>query len=332
MFGTLSAVTTEDPPANLAYLVSVTLGVVLLPLILAWWRPGTRAVTAMASAYVVGNSVNVVAALLEGADFGDRYAGLSSHPNVMAYGQVLSLALVPFLSRMLPQRFRWVIAALAAVSAYGIWISGSRGALGCAVILTVLYPLLTRSIPAALRVAALCCPAIVLITSRVGESADSSSALGRLTDPSGAASNSARLEGARAGIDQFLAHPWLGDGWLTVWGAHVAYIQIPAAIGIFGLAFYLLLLTSLLRQLALVPAPYRFLAVPVLAAAILDLVLPVVGARYVWLVLGLALCAQGLASQKATHELGTETGPANRRAHRHGAVPPRTADTSSGPP
>lgn len=293
--GVLSALASDQPGPNFGLLVDVVQGVVLLPVLLALWQPGPRTVTALAAVYVFGTSVNVVSALLEGPDSGDRYSGLSTHPNVLGYCQVLSLALVPFLLATLPRKYHWVIGIASVFSMYGIWISGSRAALLGAIVLTLLYPLFKRSIPAVLAVAAVSLPTLVVVD-RVAQNLDSSSALGRLLGAGSATgSNEARREGAQAGIDQFLSHPLLGDGWLTIWGAHTGYLQVAAAIGVFGLLSYIVLLTSILRPLIAVPPPYGLLAVPGFAAVMLDLVLPVLGARYVWCVVGLALCAYRLA-------------------------------------
>ena len=315
--GVLSAMATDSPGSNFALLLDVAQGVVLLPVLLAWWQPGFRTVTAVAIAYIFGNSVNVVASLLEGPDSGDRYSGLTTHPNVLGYCQVLSLALMPFLLEVLPRRYHWILGIMSVVSMYGIWISGSRAALLGAAILILLYPLFRRSIPAALGAAALCLLALVVLDS-VADRLDSSSALGRLLGAdSAAASDSARREGAQAGIEQFLSHPLLGDGWTTVWQAHNGYLQVAAAVGVFGFAAYIVVLASILRPLVAVPPPYGLLAVPALAATMLDLVLPVLGARYVWCVVGLALCAYRLAALESS---GSLLNPLDRTRDQDGTV------------
>lgn len=297
--GLVSAVISDAPAANLSYLFQVLRGVIFLPILLVWWRPKETLVIAAACSYVLGNCVNVVAALINGPSGGGRYSGLSSAPNLLGYGAALSLSLVPFLVATLSRRLRWVVFVLAAACAYGVYISGSRGALLGAIALAVLYPLLVRSIPAALGIAALIAPAMVLISNAMHDPSSSNS-LGRLLGgESGQASNDARLQGAQAGFDQLIGHPVLGDGWLTIWGAHIGYLQIAAAIGLFGLAFYLILLFSVLRPLLTVPSPYRLLAVPALTAAMLDLVLPVVGAMFEWSAVGLALCAAPLAARQS---------------------------------
>ena len=295
--GILSAAVGDQPGSDFAYMLDVAQGVVLLPVLLTWWKPGIRMVTSAALCYMLGNSVNVVASLVEGPDLADRYGGLSTHPNVMGYCQVLGLALVPFLLEVLPRKYHWLVGAMSVVSMVGIWNSGSRAALLAVVVLTLLYPAFKRSIAAALGVGALCLSALVVLD-LVARKLDPSSALGRLlgVDSSSTVSNDARLDGAQAGFDQFLSHPLLGDGWVTVWGAHNGYLQVAAAIGMFGFVAYIVLLTSLLRPLMEIPRPYGLLAVPALAAVMLDLVLPLLGARFVWCVVGLAFCGYRLAA------------------------------------
>ena len=297
MVGSLSALVT-DPPlgVNFSRWMVVVLGALIVPALLVWWRPGRRTTMAAASAYMLGTSVSVAACLFEDPP-DDRYLGLTSHPNIMGQSQALAFALVPFLVETVPQRYRWIVGTGSLVSLYGIWISGSRTALVCAVALTLLYPLFKRSIPAALAVAAFCVPAIVIVA-RAEQNPDPTSPLGRLLGAGSATgSNQERMAGARAGIDQFLTHPLLGDGWSQDFQAHSVYINVAAAIGLFGLFFYLMMLASILRPLVAVPRPYGLLAVPgVLAAGAFGLLDPGVGNRYVWCVLALALSANRLAA------------------------------------
>jgi hypothetical protein len=297
--GTLSALVTDQPLQNFSHLIDVVQGLIFLPVFFAWWQPGMRTTVAMGFAYMFGNCVGVVAALLEGPTFDDRYAGLTSHPNTLGICAALSISVAPFLLAELRARHHWIVGLMTAVSMVGVWITGSRAAFACAVILVLLYPLFNRSIPAALAVGAIGLAGFAIANS-MAQHADPSSTLGRLLgEGTTSRSNDARREGARLGIEQFLGHPLLGDGWLTVWGAHDAYIQVAAATGIFGLASYLLLLTGLLRPLLAVRRPYGLLATPALAAVMLDIFLPVLGARYVWVVVGMALMADRLAAADA---------------------------------
>jgi hypothetical protein len=293
--GTLSALVSDDPVANFRYLWNVVKGLIVLPVLLAWWQPARQIVVAASLAYMLGNCVNTFAALNEGPVPGEnRYAGLTLHPNAMGICAVLSIALVPFLLAALPRKYHFIVVTMGAISMYGVWLTGSRAAFAGAVMLVLLYPLLSRSIPAALAVAGLGVTAFA-IGSRLAERADPSSLLGRLLGSDSAQrSDTERLKGALDAIHQFLDHPFLGAGWLELWGAHVSYLQVPAAIGVFGLVFYLMLLASLLRPLVTLPEPYRLLAVPALATFMLDVFLPILGALFIWIVVGLVLNADRL--------------------------------------
>jgi len=314
--GTLSALVSDDPGQNFSHLLDVVRGLVFLPVFFAWWQPGRRTIVAAALAYMLGGCVNVVAALLEGATFDDRYAGLTTHPNTLGICLVLGISLAPFLLAELRARYHWLVGLMTAVCMVGIWLTGSRAAFACAVLLVLLYPLFNRSIPAALAVGAMSLTGFA-VANRLAQDAAPTSLLGRLLGDSAQASNEARLEGARQGIDQFLSHPMLGDGWLTVWGAHNGYIQVAAATGIFGLVSYLLLVAGLLRPLLAVSPPSGLLATPMLATVMLDIFLPVLGARYVWVIVALSLAADRLAAEEAEdpdHAPMTSVAPSLERA------------------
>lgn len=291
----ISAAVGEQPQINFHYVLDLAIGMVLVPVLVVWWQPGRKRVVAAAVAYVLGTVVNVVAAVFQGELGGGRASGLTTHPNIMGLCALLSLALMPFLLKALPRNYVWAVGVGSVVSLYCIWISGSRAALACAVAVTLLYPLLKRSILAALGVVALSLPAIIVV-GREAKNPDSANALGRLLG-GGAADTStrAREAGAEAGFDQFLHHPLLGDGWDYVWGIHNVYLQIAAAIGIFGFAFYLIMLAPMLKPLIKVPSPHGLLALPVLAVAMISVVDPAVGARHIWVLISLALCASRLA-------------------------------------
>lgn len=292
--GVLSAIGTDIPGANIAYLVDVVRGVILLPLFMTWWKPDRRIMVGVALAYMTGTLINVIAATIQGEYPRIRADGLSSHPNVYAFCAVMSLALVPFLLAMLDQRHHAIVRVLALAAVYAVWTSGSRGAFFCMVILACCYPLLRRSIASGLAVGATALVAFAVLH-RFAQSVSPTSALGRVFGGDQATeSTNIRIGAAEIGIKQFLAHPVLGDGWVGVWGIHVSFLEVAAAMGVLGLIFYVTVLWSLLRPVFFVPSPYGLLAVPVLAAIVLDLVLPLIGARMVWCVLALSLSAQRL--------------------------------------
>lgn len=310
--GPLSALASGQTSVDFYRLMQVVPGVVLLPILIAWWRPGHRATVAAAGAYLLGNTVSVAACFFQDAPPGGRYAGLTEQPNYFGVALAVGLALVPFLLQAVPPRYRWIVVFAAVSSGYGIWISGSRAGLVCAVAVLVLYPLLQRSIPVALFTATLYFPAILLFTA-ASPGAGATNALGRLLG--GGTSRFAdeqRAAARQAGIEEFLAHPILGAGWS--WWIHNGYVQVAAAMGILGLASYLLILAALLRPLATEPLPYRLLALPALAVALISASDPWVGGRHIWCMAALALTAHHLA-MASEHQL-QQTGQGARRRSR----------------
>jgi hypothetical protein len=319
MLGGLTFPTRPDPSLDFGILMHVLSGTVIFPTLVFWWRPQRTTVIAAALAYLLGNTINAVACLFQ-APWGDgRYAGLSGHPNVMALTQALGIALVPFLLEALPHRHRWWVMVGAGASLYGIWISGSRAALLCVVAITLLYPLFKRSIPVALAVAGLCFPALVVVNRAIANP-DPSSALGRLLGAGSASgSDAGRVLNAQVNLAKFLEHPVLGGGWDDVRRAHDVYLEVAAAIGAFGLVSYLLIVALTLKPLIAIPPPFGLLGMPALAAALIGLVDPGLGSRYLWCVVALALIADRLAETSPERTPDSTRGDALPTAARLGA-------------
>jgi hypothetical protein len=84
--------------------------------------------------------------------------------------------------------------------------------------------------------------------------------------------------------------------------AHNIFLQIAAAVGIFGLLFYLIVLWSLIRPILTLPSPYGLLSVPALAYAMAGLIFPFLWDRYIWCVLGFALVGPILAQRAAAED------------------------------
>ena len=69
------------------------------------------------------------------------------------------------------------------------------------------------------------------------------------------------------------------------------YLQVAAALGVVGLAFYLMVLWSTIRPSAVLTPPFSLLALPALAYLLVGFVTPVLLDRYIWTVLALGLLA-----------------------------------------
>jgi hypothetical protein len=251
---------------------------------------------------VLGNVISVFGGLIQGVPPGGRHVGLSTHANVMGFCDALALALIPFLLAAVRRELRWLVVAGALICAYGIWITGSRGALLTSIVILILYPVISRSLSMGLGVVALGFLAPIGI-SQISDRVSDTSALGRfLGRGTATAADDAREQAARVAIDQFTDHPILGGGFATALQAHNIFLQIAAAVGIFGLLFYVIVLWSLIRPILTLPSPYGLLSVPALAYAMAGLIFPFLWDRYIWCVLGFALVGPILAQRAAAED------------------------------
>lgn len=310
--GSLASIASDDAALSFNHMMRLAVGAFALAIALCWWRPNLKTVTAAAAAYLLGNVISVVYAVIQGPPAGGRHVGLSTHPNIMGVCDALALSLIPFLYVTVRREHRWLVLLGAAMCAYGIWINGSRGALLTSFALLVLYPVITRSLTAGLGVVAIGF-AIPIAVSHVSDTVSDTSALGRLLGRGNVSgSNEAREDAARIAIDQFTSSPLLGGGFGPILEAHNIYLQIAAAVGAFGLLGFMLIMWALVRPLLVYPEPYGLLALPGLAYAMSGMIIPLLWDRYVWCVLALGLMAPILA------------GAAGHGARRADQVPPAT--------
>ena len=295
--GSLASIASDDAALSFNHMSRLAVGAFALAILLCWWRPNLKTVTAAASGYVLGNCISVVYGLLVGPPAGGRHVGLSTHPNVMGLCDALALSLIPFLFVAVRREYRWLVFLGAATCAFGIWINGSRGALLTSFAILILYPVITRSLTMGLGVVAIGFTIPIVVTNAASRVSDTS-ALGRLLGRGNASgSNQAREDAAKIAIDQFTASPLLGGGFGPVLEAHNIYLQIAAAVGVFGLLGYLLILWALVRPLFIYPEPYGLLAVPALAYAMAGMIFPLLWDRYIWCVLALSLIGPILGAQ-----------------------------------
>jgi hypothetical protein len=319
-----SSLLAEDPMASLNILARLLVGAFGLTILINWWNPDRTRVVLVACAYVLGNVVSVAYAVLKNEVARDgRRAGLAEHPNVYGLCALLAVAIIPFIVTQLPQKWRLIPIPLGVVCLYGVWSSGSRAALAVMIGVAVIYPVLKRSILAAVGLLAAVATGLVFLGTLLGEDS-SGNALGRLLGSGSASlSDQARQLLFEQAVDRFWAHPIIGNGLADIIEAHVIYIQIAAALGIFGLAFYLLVLWSTVQPLTVLTPPYSLLALPALAYVTLGFVTPVLWDRYIWTLLALALLAPRLAAADAARpdeEIPETPGGTHRRGVANASV------------
>jgi hypothetical protein len=314
--GLVSSAVSTDPAASLNGLVRLAVGALLLPIVFMLWRPGRRVLVAFAGAYVLGTAISVAKGRISGVTSTDgRYAGLTEHPNILGVTCMLAVTLVPFLLVGTPRSYRWVVLGAGAVCGYGVWISGSRAALVGTAAVAVLYLVLSRKIEHAVVFFGISIIPVYVVGRTFASGVVDGSPLGRLRGGGSASmSDLERQDLARVAIGKFFSHPIIGTGFGDASLAHNIYLQIAAAGGVVGLAFYLLILLSTVRQPLVLGSPAHLLALPAMAYVLIGPLTPLLWDRYVWCVLALPFLMSGQArDERAAPE--RDDGPA--------AVPPR---------
>lgn len=270
---------------NFARLITAAL---VLPVAFVWWRPRRRVVVWLASAYVVGAAVSVVAAVIEGPVGAEsRHDGLTTHSNFLGHTAVIAVCLAIFVLSQQPVHRRWIFYGLILVCGYGVWISGSRASFVALVIVAVLYPLIERSMFAAGGV--LFGGAVTLLFwSQLASSGDS--ALRRLIGTShSATSDQHRRASMEAALDDFLARPFTGNGFEHALVPHNIYLQLAATAGIIGLLGFLFIITALVAPLFTAHRLNHRLAYPAMAYLVIGALDKNLWDRFIWVGVLLAL-------------------------------------------
>jgi hypothetical protein len=287
-------------------ILRLTYAVVVLPCAIMLWRPSVGRIAVLAGFYVAGTTISVLYGAAYGHPADGRNLGLTLHPNGLGHTAMLAVALLPFLVRVLPAaRFAALFAGV--VCTYGIWISGSRGSLIALTLVALVYVLRERSATAALfawggfTVLVLVWQRLVSDTSnnvlsRVAGGGSSSDATGQ------------RLLALHDSLHEIHEHPLLGNGFGTIRAAQDAYVQIFAALGIFGLIGFILVLTALALPLFTAKEPIRLLAYAAVGYAVLAPFTDSTSDTLVWAALSLCMGARD------SPEAGQVTGAANSSA------------------
>lgn len=230
--------------------VQLSFVIAVLPVALAIFARKEKIVERLAWSYVAGHCVSVLYGLASGPAYGNRYQGLSNHPNEFAMAGLMSTALLLFLlKRRSGQLYRLVVAGAGLLSLASIVISGSRGAVVVVGALIVMIPIVERSAVSTFLVSAAAAAGVIAIPFLV-ESGSAGSSIERLTGTADAGvADNARLSELSAGWARFLEHPVIGSGFEGVELMHNVYLEIAVATGVIGLAGYLAVLYAFARPL-----------------------------------------------------------------------------------
>jgi hypothetical protein len=215
---------------------------------------------------------------------------------------MLALALLIYLAyRHFGKSVLWSAAILAAgaVCAATVHFSGSRAAIVVIAVLVLMIPLVERSALTGFVMATLVALALVALPI-IADLAGRGSAIDRLTGGGGSSqSNSARTLGLDEGLDRFFANPIQGDGLIELFDIHNNFLEVAVAIGIFGLAGYLMVLYAFARPIFGM-GELRRLCYPVWGYIGFGATVPSLYDRSIWTVVALSVVAMAEFERRRT--------------------------------
>jgi O-antigen ligase/polysaccharide polymerase Wzy-like membrane protein len=292
-----------NPGISFSLMFRMVAATIAFPLLFMLWGPDRRTCTRLACGYMLGVAISTGWGLVEGANFDDRYIGLSEHPNVLGLTGLLGAALVPFVVSTVERKHRWLWWGAGAVCLLAVWMSGSRAALAVAVALVLLYPVVERSVAAAVWLIVAACAGVYAFDRMVATEGDN--ALARLLGEGSASGSDIQRQNAMdIGLNLFWQRPLIGNGYEDALNAHVIYLQVAACIGIFGVLGFLMILWTAIRPLLTASRPFHRIAYPALAYAMIGMATSLLWDRYTWSVVALSFV---IASRR--WDQGTREGP-----------------------
>ena len=285
----LTSALSDEPLASLNSVLRLVIGAMLLPIAFMIWRPGASMVVVFAWAYLLGNVANFLASFTQGVGDGGRRIGFSTHPNIMGLCAMLAIGVAIVLWEVMPRFWGVVALGAATLCAGGVWVSGSRAALLAVVAMLLLYPVVSRSVLTAVTLFGLSLPVIFVAAQAILAGEDSSdNAFGRLLGGGSASySDLDRRMLADVARAQFEAHPVIGAGLADIYAAHNIYLQIVAAVGVVGLAFFVAMLASVLLRCLSIDRRFLLLILPCFGYVMIGAITTILWDRFVWCVLAL---------------------------------------------
>jgi hypothetical protein len=309
--GLVASVISDQPLGSLFVLVQWVFYLGGLPILIAWWRPGTRTVVSLLWAYVVGQVLSTAYALASGPVVGDRYQGLSHHTNAFGMAGMTGIAILLYLfAHHKGAQVQALVLAAAAVCGLSVIMSGSRAALAVAAVLVLIMPIIERSALSGFVLAVFGALALVAFPLLV-QGGHGGSALTRLAGGGTAVTaDQARTNALDEGLRRFWDAPILGSGLVNVELYHDIFLEVAIGTGIFGLVGYLVVLYVLTRPLLSMHVHRRLCYLP-LAWIGMGPALPGMWDRTMWVPIGLAILAtlkddpgEDSAPEEARGELG----------------------------
>jgi O-antigen ligase len=264
MGGTLGTFFADNPGASLAHLFRLTISSIGPVLVVLSWRPDDSQVRRYTWLWVLGAGVSGVLALVEGGDASGRSAGLTTHPNHLAFISSLGagLALTLALTERAVRR-GLAITALTILS-LAVLRAGSRAGLVALTVTVAVVVIQNRRAhggqsPRGRYVVVLLGLAVVgsllLSTGRItlGPHNAITRSLGDVTTATSDEGRSVLLSG---GVQSIADNPLTGAGLEHALQAHNVYVQMAASAGILGLLGFVLVAGTTLRA-GLARAPVR---------------------------------------------------------------------------
>ena len=291
--GLVSSAASTDPVESYLSLGFWMIVMVGLTCAFASWLPSRTVVDLFAMAFVSGQIFSFGLGWARGNIAQDRHAGLSTHFNYFGEAGMLALGLLIYLAYRHFGRSAVISVALMAAGALcaaTVVLSGSRAATLVVAVLILMIPFVERSAITGFVWAA-CLALFVASLPFLAANLRDVSSIERLTGGGGSGySNSARTLGLDEGFERFFAHPIRGDGLIELYEIHNNFLEVAVAIGVFGLAGYLMVLYAFARPI-LGTGQMRRLCYPVWGYIGFGATVPSLYDRSIWSVVALSAVA-----------------------------------------
>ncbi len=309
----LASAFSPDPLLSVFVMMRLVVAAVFLPSIFAWWQPSIRIIDKLVWAYVIGQVVNLAAAILSGPEFSNRYKGLSTHVNYFGHTGMLAAALCIYLFHRVKPGNRWIVVIAGILCGYSVILSGSRAAAIVTIILVLLYPAIERSVAKGFVIVMVAALAVPLASYALGMAGSDSPFSRFLGDSTTTVSDQERQQSLSSSLDRWLAQPILGNGYSNApLEAHNIYLQVAVVSGVIGVAGFLFIFWSLVRPLFDTGNPLHRLCYPALGYAGIGMLTNSLWDRFTWVVLAIGFLAN-LAYEREEPEPEPEPEPARPR-------------------